>query len=282
MNLKTFRTLAGFALALALCLTLAVPATAQMDMPRTSPHAQVMQTVGTTDVTIDFHRPGVKGRTIFGDLVPFGEVWRTGANNRTTITFSTPVTVAGTELAAGTYGLLTVPGEESWTVILSNVAEAWGSGGFDAADDAARVTVTPRSAPATEWLEFGFENLSHDSADVVLRWAEVAVPFTVEVDTRSMVAQGVMGTLSGAADFCASNDGCDGRAIPWASAVAEADPSFWNWRTLARLHATAGNFEAAAEAGDKALAAVADMDNAPPASYIDTMKEWVADWKSKG
>lgn len=281
MNLKTFRTLAGSALALALCLVLAVPAAAQMEMPRTSPHAEVTQKVGTTDVTIEYHRPGVKGRTIFGDLVPYGEVWRTGANNRTTISFSTPVTVGGTELDAGTYGLLTVPGEESWTVILSNVSEAWGAGGYDAADDAVRVTATPRSAQATEWMEFGFENLSHDSADVVLRWAEVEVPFTVEVDTRGMVAQGVMGTLGGAADFCANNDGCGGQAIPWATAVAEADPSFWSWRTVARLEATAGNFEAAAAAGDKALAAVADMDNAPPASYVDTMKEWVADWKSK-
>ncbi len=281
MTRVNFRILAGFSLAVALCLALAVPAAAQMEMPRTSPHAEVTQKIGTTDVTIDYHRPGVKGRTIFGDLVPFGEVWRTGANNRTTITFSTPVKVGGTELAAGTYGLLTVPGEESWTVILSNVADAWGAGGYDAADDAARVTVTPRSAPATEWMEFGFENLSHDSADVVLRWAEVEVPFTVGVDTRGMVARGVMGTLAGAADFCANNGGCDGSAIPWATTVAEADPSFWSWRTLARLEAAQENFGAAAAAGDKALAAVAGMENAPPPSYVDTMKEWVADWKSK-
>lgn len=280
MPRTTLKTLAGATLAFALCLVLALPAAAQMEMPRTSPHAKVMQRVGVTDVTVEYHRPGVKDRVIFGDLVPYDQVWRAGANNRTTITFSNPVKVGGKDVPAGTYGLLTIPGERKWTVILSKVAEAWGSGGYDAADDAARVSVTPRSGAATEWMEFGFENLSHDSVDVVLRWANVEVPFTVASDTRALVAQGVTGTLSGAAEFCAENDGCEGRAIPWAAAAAETNPSFWSWRTLARLHAAQGEAAEAVTAGEKALAAIDGMDNAPPASYVDTMKEWIAEWKA--
>jgi len=268
-----------------LCLVLlvaALPALAQMEMPRTSPHASVMQRVGITDVTIEYHRPGTKGRVIYGDLVPWDQVWRTGANDRTTITFSQPVKIGARDVPAGTYGLLTVPGQQQWTVVINEVASAWGAGGYDQAQDVARVQVTPRQAAApTEWLEFGFENLSHGSADVVMRWGDLEVPFTVTTATEAQVAQGVVGTLSGAAEFCAENDGCDGRALPWARAAAEAAPSFWSWRTLARLHATQEQFGEAIAAGEKALAAAAEMPNPPPASYVQAMEGWLADWRTK-
>lgn len=281
MKRAHWRTLALTVAAVALLLTAAMPAAAQMDMPRTSPKAQVMQKVGVTDVTIEYHRPGVKDRQIWGELVPWGEVWRTGANERTTITFSTPVKVGGEEVAAGTYGLLTIPGEESWTVILSNQAESWGAGGYDQANDAARITVTPRQAPHTEWMEFDFENLGDGSADVVLRWAELAVPFTVEADTDTIVARGVTSTLAGAASYCAESGTCAEAALPWADAVASANPTFWTLRTKARLHAHLDQWSAAAEAGEKALAAAGDMASPPPPSYVDAMKGWVADWKEK-
>jgi hypothetical protein len=128
---------------------MAAGAAEAQEMPRVSPKAKVEQRVGVTDVTVEYHRPGVKGRKIWGELVPYGEPWRTGANERTTVTFSTPVTVGGTQLAAGTYGLVTIPGEETWTVALSKTAEAWGSFTYSAENDAVRVEVTPRKVAHT-------------------------------------------------------------------------------------------------------------------------------------
>lgn len=281
MQRAHWRTAALAVAILALTLAAAVPAAAQMEMPRTSPKAKVMQKVGVTDVTIEYHRPGVKERKVWGELVPFGEVWRTGANERTTLTLSTAATVGGVEVPAGTYGLLTIPGEESWTVILSEDAEAWGSGGYDEANDAARFTVTPRKSAHTEWMEFGFENLSADSADVVLRWAELEVPFAVQVATDTVVTRGVLGTMNGAASYCAETGTCAEAALPWAEAVAAASPSFWSLRTQARLHAHLEQWSAAAEAGEAALAAIEGMPSPPPPSYVDTMKEWIAGWKEQ-
>lgn len=259
----------------------ALPAAAQMDMPRVSQHAKVMQRVGVTDVTIDYHRPGVKGRVIWGELVPYDQVWRTGANERTTITFSTPVEIAGERVDAGTYGLLTIPGETTWTVILSNAAEAWGSGGYDEADDALRFSVTPQPAPHQEWMQFEFAELSSTSADVVLRWAELAVPFTVEVATDAVVTRGVVSTLAGAAGYCAEVGTCAAQAETWADSVIAVSPSFWTWRTKARLHAQQEEWSDAADAGESALQAIDAMDNPPPEGYVETMREWVADWQSK-
>src|SRR5687767_15575703 len=125
--------------------TLAAAASAQqVDFPRLSPVASVRQAVGVTEIEINYSRPGVKGRKIWGELVPYGEVWRTGANENTTIRFSTPVKVAGTELPAGIYGLQTIPAEGDWTVILSKDAELWGAFDYKPENDALRATMTPR------------------------------------------------------------------------------------------------------------------------------------------
>ena len=118
-----------FAVAALFAATLlaAAPALAQLDLPRPSPKATVSQTVGLTDITITYCRPGVKGRVIWGGLVPYDQVWRTGANEATTITFSDEVTIEGTKLPAGTYGLFTIPGKDEWTVIFNKGAKQWGA-----------------------------------------------------------------------------------------------------------------------------------------------------------
>ncbi|HSM52087.1 MAG TPA: DUF2911 domain-containing protein, partial [Thermoanaerobaculia bacterium] len=137
----------NLALALALvALGGASAALAQLELPRASPKATVMQQVGLTDVTIAYARPGVKGRTIWGDLVPYGQVWRTGANEATTITFSTDVKVAGTAVPAGTYGLFTLPGEKEWTVILNKAAKQWGAYEYKPEEDLLRIPVQPQEA----------------------------------------------------------------------------------------------------------------------------------------
>lgn len=161
---------------------------AQMTLPvrgtdevRQSPNAVVGQTVGTTDVLLTYGRPSVRERVIFGDLVPYGEVWRTGANEATTFTVSKDVTIEGQPLPAGTYALVTIPTERTWTVAFNRTSEQWGAFEYDAANDVLRVEVMPEEAPATEMMRFDFENVTDTSAEVVLTWAGLHVPFTVAV-----------------------------------------------------------------------------------------------------
>ena len=137
---------------LALILLLALPAVAQVRYPQASPHAVLTQAVGTTDVTIDYHRPGVKGRQVWGGLVPYDKVWRTGANEATMITFSDDVTIDGKPLPKGTYSLHTIPGKSEWTIIFNKVAKQWGSFSYKQEEDALRVNAKPHAAPMTEWM----------------------------------------------------------------------------------------------------------------------------------
>ncbi|MBN2732702.1 MAG: DUF2911 domain-containing protein [Balneolaceae bacterium] len=145
---------------------------------RPSPNAAVSQTIGTTQVVVTYGRPGVKGRTIFGDLEAYGEVWRTGANEATAVTFSNDVTVEGKELKAGTYSLYTIPGENTWTVIF-NSKQSWGTE-YDESKDVLRVEVQPEQGPMMEWFMIYFENLGNNTADMVLHWNKTKVPVTIE------------------------------------------------------------------------------------------------------
>lgn len=140
-----------------------------------SPRKEMKGTIGDAEVTVNYGSPSVKGRTIWGDLVPYGEIWRTGANEATTITFSQDVLVEGEALAAGTYGLFTVPGEGEWAVVFSKVTESWGSGNYDEAQDALRVMAAPTMVEeASETLEFMV-----DGSQLVLRWDNLALPVAI-------------------------------------------------------------------------------------------------------
>ena len=151
------------------------------DEARPSPNARVNQTIGTTEVTITYGRPGVKGRDVFGGLEPYGQVWRAGANEATVFHATGDVTINGEPLPAGVYGFFAIPGEDEWTLIFNREAEQWGAFDYDEEQDALRVKVTPEEGPHQEWLEYYFENLSDTSATAVLHWAETRVPFTVAV-----------------------------------------------------------------------------------------------------
>jgi hypothetical protein len=163
------------------------PAQPQMPIPQPSPKAMVSQTIGITDVTVSYHRPSVKNRKVWGDLVPFSEVWRAGANENTTISFSDPVKVEGRDLPAGTYGLHTIPTEGSWTVVFSKNSTSWGSFFYKESEDALRVTVKPQPADLEEMLKYEFDMATNNSAVVKLRWEKLQVPVKVEVDTKAIV-----------------------------------------------------------------------------------------------
>ena len=167
---------------------LASPALAQEranDEARPSPNATAGQTIGTTNVTVGYSRPSVRDREVFGGLVPYDAVWRTGANEATTVTFSDDVMVEGEMLPAGTYALFTIPGEDAWTVIFNGTAQQWGSFRYDEAQDALRVTVEPMmDAPMQEQFEIRFTDVSDSAATMVLHWDTVGVP--VQIMAHSM------------------------------------------------------------------------------------------------
>jgi tetratricopeptide (TPR) repeat protein len=158
-----------------------------LDLPRQSQRAQISQRIGVTDITISYHRPLVNDRKVWGDLVPYGKVWRAGANENTTITFSDPVQVEGKPLDKGTYGLHMIPNADEWTIIFSKNSTSWGAFTYDQAEDALRVTVKPKAADMHNALTYDFDQLHPDSAVVELEWEKIAVPFKVSVDVHEVV-----------------------------------------------------------------------------------------------
>jgi hypothetical protein len=188
---------AGFSLGNPLCRA----QSALLDLPRDSQHSAVTQRVGITDITISYSRPLVKGRPIWGKLVPYNEVWRTGANENTTIRFTDDVSIEGKPLAKGVYALFTIPGENQWTVIFSKVHTAWGSFTYNEADDVLRVTVKPQAAGPQEAMSFDFDDVKADSAVATLRWEKVAVPFKIDVNVHDIVQASLHNQLQGLAQY---------------------------------------------------------------------------------
>jgi hypothetical protein len=171
--------------------------TLMLDLPRASQHALVSQRIGITDITVNYHRPLANGRQIWGKLVPYGQVWRAGANENTTITFSDPVTIEGQLLDKGTYGLHMIPGENQWTVIFSKNSKDWGSFTYEQKEDALRVNVKPRTTEAHDALAYDFDEVKPDSTVVTMRWDKVAVPFKVEVKVNNLVTASIHRQLHG-------------------------------------------------------------------------------------
>lgn len=158
-----------------------------LDLPLQSQRAEISQRIGITDITISYHRPLVNDRKVWGALVPYGQVWRAGANENTTITFSDPVQIEGKPLDKGTYGLHMIPTANEWTIIFSKNSTSWGAFTYDQAEDALRVTVKPQTADMHNALTYDFDQLQPDSALVELEWEKIAVPFKVSVDVHDVV-----------------------------------------------------------------------------------------------
>lgn len=170
----------------------AVPAQEKFTFPAPSPHATLKARAGLTDIEVDYSRPSVRGREIFGSVVPWGEVWRTGANESTKITFSTPVNFGGKDVPAGKYALYTIPNKDEWTVILSNDTSLWGSNNYKADKDAARVTVKPVTLPSpVETFTLDVGNLATDSAVLRILWDKADVRVPLGLNTTQAVLAGI-------------------------------------------------------------------------------------------
>jgi tetratricopeptide (TPR) repeat protein len=184
-----------------LLVTAGMAQSALLDIPRDSQHATVLQKIGITDIKINYHRPLVKGRQIWGKLVPYDAVWRAGANENTIISFSDPVSIEGKPLDAGTYGLHMIPGENEWTIIFSKNSTSWGAFTYKQDEDALRVTVKPQPSEFHEALAYDFDDVKEDSTMLTMRWEKIAVPVKIWVNTKELVQASLHKQLRGFAQY---------------------------------------------------------------------------------
>jgi hypothetical protein len=279
-----------FAILFVLCC--AISALAQ-DFPRPSQKASVMQRIGVTDVTITYSRPGVKGRKIWGDplpgqsdvkgeatlddqnkrpadavIVPFGHVWRTGANEATQFVVTDDVLINGQKLAAGSYSLHTIPTKDEWTIVFNGTANQWGSFDYDPAKDTLRVKVKPQWVNDNqEWLEYSFDPVTDDSAQVNIRWEKVSVPFTVKVPDVEATTLAHLKSAVGAAkpddwrtalragNYLLNNQNAadDAQGMAWIDQSIKVKETFQNLAAKANALYKAGKKEEAIALGEQAV-----------------------------
>ena len=222
-----------------------------LTVPEASQAATVTQRIGLTDITINYHSPLTKGRTIWGDLIPYDQVWRAGANENTVITFSTDVKVEGYQLAAGSYGLHTIPGEKQWIIIFSKNNAAWGSFFYNDKEDALRVSVKPKKVEMQEWLSYTFDSPQPQSVTALLTWEKLAVPFTINIDVPEIVVQHMRKELTNingffwqgyhqAANYCIDHKIHLDDAAAWIEKSIGIQKTFANLNTKAKLTALKG------------------------------------------
>jgi len=276
-------------LTLALLLAGATPALADFTLPRVSPNAGVSQTIGTTDLSIKYCRPGVKGRPIWGALVPYDKPWRTGANEITAFTTSDDIRIEGQTLPAGTYGVVTIPGRDQWTVAFSKQKDMWGAFTYDPKQDQLRVTAKPEAADMMEWMQFSFDSPSPDGVVLALRWEKLRVPIHIDVDVtgkvmkeaRTAVAAAKSDdwrTLQRAAGFAL--DAGQPEAADWAARALKAKENFATLSLSARVAAKAGRRQEAVAQMRKAID-MGKADKTVEAEQLAPMEKMLADWTAK-
>jgi hypothetical protein len=301
----------AFAMLLFICCAQTASAQAPaVRLPRPSQKASVMQTIGVTDITITYSRPGVKGRKIWGDapaaasggtatlddarerpkdapIVPYGHVWRTGANEATMSAVTDDVLVNGQKLPAGTYSLHTIPGRDEWTVIFNSDAGQWGSFSYDEKKDVLRIKVKPQAATDNqEWLQYSFPVVTANSAQVLIRWEKVAVPFTVEVPNVEALMRAKVDAAVAAnptdwriplsvANTYANQEKWD-EALRWADQSIKVKETFQNLSARAQLLFSAGRKAEALALAEQAI-------QRGKADKADTtrLEKRLADWKAE-
>lgn len=269
-------------LSVGLIFILSLGATGQIRTPRPSPDATVTQIVGVTEVKIDYSSPGVKGRKIWGELVPFGEVWRTGANEVTSITFSDAVKVNGNELPAGTYGIHSIPGESEWEMIFSKDTEINSGSNYDPAKDALRIKVKPEEHHFIERMTFMFTDVTDNSVNVNLIWDKLKVSFKIETNTNEIFLANARKEVSWsptfqAAQYCLTADINLEEALKWIEASCLINEVYWNARVKAQLQYKLGMKNDAIVTMEKAIDLGSKMESAP--FDYDNMKKMLAGWK---
>jgi hypothetical protein len=287
MKLRRFSL---YLLAAAVLAAGAAPAArAELVLPRVSPKASLTQTIGVTDLTVTYCRPGVKGRVIWGELVPYDKPWRTGANEATTFTATDDITVAGQKLAAGSYSFFTLPTAGDWTVIFSKQKDLWGAYEYDPAQDALRVTAKPAAAEPVEWMRFTFENLTPGSADLVLRWEKLQVALPIAVDVNGIVLPKARAEVAAAkaddwrtpyraASFCFDSGINLEEGAQWLEKSLAVQPAYGNLNLKARWLAKDGKTKDAIATAQKAIET---GKAAKPPADTAALEKLVAEWSGK-
>ena len=262
---------------------------AQIKTPQPSPAAKMEQVVGLTDVTVEYSRPAMRGRTIFGGLVPYGEVWRTGANANTKITFSDDVIIDGKELKKGTYAIYTIPNETSWEVIFYSDATNWGNPEkWDESKVAAKTTVQVYPLPMKiESFTMTFDNVNSDSAVLGMFWENTYVGVKFEVPTDKTTMKSIETAMAGptkndyfqAATYYHTSGKDLKQALVWIKKAVEGDdPAFWYLRRMSLIQADLGDKAGAIATAKRSLAAAEKAGNA---DYVKMNKESIAEWTKK-
>ena len=268
---STFRFLLAISLGLAFCIGSAQAQfkngsqATELNLPRISQHGVTTQTIGISTVTIDYSRPLAGTREVWGKTVPYGKVWRSGANENTTITFSDDVAIEGKPLAAGTYGLHMIPDKDQWTIIFSKNSTSWGSFSYDEKEDALRVTVKPATDQAFDTLTYTFDDVKPDSALATLRWEKLAVPFRVSVDVKAATLKSIRNQLRSvggftwagydeAANWCLDNNYNLEEALKWEDTSIQNEDRFENLETKSRILDAMGKKDEAAKTLSAAFA----------------------------
>lgn len=253
----------GLSLVSSLSAQTPAPAAPKVTFPAPSPTATLKQHIGLTDIEVVYSRPSMKGRSIFGGIEAYGRVWRTGANNATRITFSTPVKFQGAAIEAGTYELFSIPGKDEWTVILQKAAKQWGAYAYDQKNDVARVTVKPVALPtAVETLTLDFGDIRDDSATFNISWEKTRVPVKLEFDVATPLvpqieaAAAAPGQKPGfyfqAAGFYYDHNLDLKKALTWINeATAGEKPAFYMVHLKAKILAKLGDKPGAIAAATK-------------------------------
>ncbi len=242
----------------------------QLKTPAPSPSATVKQEFALSSIELSFSRPAVKGRKIFGDLVPYGKVWRTGANNATTITFGEDVTIGDKKVPAGKYGLLTIPGAESWTVIISKQTDVTSPAAYKQDQDLVRVNATPVTLPfSIESFNIGIDAISSNSCTIGLIWDNVYVPVPVKADVESKVMKQISDAMDkdnrpyfAAAMYYMDNGKDLNKALEWFTKAEAANPAaFWVVHQKANCLAKLGKKQDAIAAANKSKTMAAEAKN---------------------
>lgn len=254
---------------------------AQLDLPRLSPEASVSQAIGITKVTVDYFRPGVKNRVIWGELVPYNEIWRTGANRATLISFDSDVTIEGNKLAKGKYSFFTIPTPGEWTIIFNKNTDLWGTSGYKQEEDALRFQVKPAAAEFTERMMFSVIDLQDDAATLVLQWEKLQIPLNIKVDVNMMVMEAAAQAINWRTPYQAAGYVLDSnleleKGKAWLDISQSIEKNYWNTALQARFLEKMGKKKDAVKTMEEALKMAAEMDRAPfnQAEMESLLNEW--------
>lgn len=259
----------------------------ELELPQPSPWAQVSQKFGLAQATVTYSRPSMKGRTIFGSLVPYGEMWRTGANKATELKLEGNVAINGQILPAGAYSLFTIPGEKEWTVIINKNTELWGTGGYKQEEDVMRFQVKVQSHASTESFTIGFSNIKDNSAVLEIYWETTMISFELTNDfleqgktniTEAIAAaENTMSLYNDAAEFYLDNNLDAKQALEWAKKSVAQRERYWNLFTLAKAYAKNGMNKEAIETAEKALTLSNEAKNT---GFSQGIEKELNKWKS--